>query len=71
MTVKLRWYKNRDGKDFSLPEIVESSIRKSFAHSGKVEEILDDLQYNSLCDYWWFRWLGMHVGIERDGYIHT
>lgn len=37
----------------------------------KAEKILRDLKYSSLNDYWYVERYGMHIGIERDGYIHS
>ena len=52
------------------PPIVLDAIRKAFPPKD-AEKILKDLQYDSVCNYFWFTWAGMHVGVELDGYIHT
>lgn len=50
-----------------ITDAVRAAIRKGFPNDYLA--ILSQLQWNG--DHWWFRYAGMYVGVETDGYIHT
>lgn len=48
--------------------VLQTIIR---TYPGHCEEILKELKHDALCNYWFFNRWGMHVGVEKDGYIHS
>ena len=57
------------GHDF-IPRAVIDSILKGFEPADAVE-ILRELKYDSLGNYFYFTRHGMFYGVEHDGYMHT
>lgn len=51
------------------PDIVLEAIKKAFPTHA--DDIIKELKYDSLCDFWHFNRWGTFIGVERDGYIHS
>lgn len=61
-----------DVKGYAYPPgAVVEGIRKAFGNTGKVEQILAQTKYDHLNGCWSVNWMGMYVGIEADGHVHT
>lgn len=48
---------------------VKEHIKKAFPNDW--QRIIKDMKWSSLDGYWYIDYAGMHVGIEKDGYIHS
>lgn len=59
------------GDEQHAPPAVLDAIVAWNCHTGGFERKLKRLQYSSVGGYWFLISMGMHVGIERDGYIHS
>jgi hypothetical protein len=51
----------------AVPGVILASVARSFPRDAAA--IVESLRWSS--DHWGFSRLGMYVGIERDGHIHT
>ena len=50
-------------------KIAEASVRQFFPRD--CEKIIAEMKWDSINECFYFHYMGMYVGVEKDGYIHT
>lgn len=58
-------------KPKEIPPAVLAAIRSHRTLKKYEQQVVTELQWDSLCDYYWIELGGLFFAIETDGYIHN